>query len=136
MNEKIEFSLRLRQAMLDLGYEARASVLENQFNTRYWGKSLTHQAVRRWLRGEAIPSQDKLKVLAEWLKVEPEVLRFGEAAGKKITKFKNDWVQAVNHTERETFEAFIKLPPEQRKIVRETVQLFTKANTAGSAATN
>ena len=37
------------------------------------------QAARRWLRGEAIPAQDKMQVLAEWLKIEPEVLRFGEA---------------------------------------------------------
>jgi transcriptional regulator with XRE-family HTH domain len=68
MDEKLEFANRLANAMLNAGYEARASVLEPQFNTRYWGKPVTYQAVTRWLKGEAIPSQDKLQVLAEWLK--------------------------------------------------------------------
>jgi len=40
------------------------------------------QAVRRWLEGTAIPSQDKLVVLAAWLKVSPEWLRFGD--GQKV----------------------------------------------------
>lgn len=62
----------------------RPIVLEREFNTRYWGQSITVQAVRRWLRGEAIPSQEKLQVLADWLKIEPHVLRFGEQAVKSI----------------------------------------------------
>lgn len=76
MNEKTEFSKRLSDAMTQAGYALRPVVLEREFNTRYWGRSVTLQAVRRWLRGEAIPSQEKLQVLAEWLKVEPQVLRF------------------------------------------------------------
>nr|WP_202922392.1 hypothetical protein [Sinimarinibacterium sp. NLF-5-8] len=31
----------------------------------------------RWLKGRSIPEQDKLQVLAQWLSVDPQTLRFG-----------------------------------------------------------
>lgn len=37
-------------------------------------------AARRWLLGEAIPAQEKLRVLAEWLNVSTEWLRYGDTA--------------------------------------------------------
>ena len=80
MNQKAEFAERLKQAMLAAGYEARPGVLEKEFNTRYWGRAVTFQAVSRWLKGLSIPEQDKLQVLAEWLKIEPQALRFGEVS--------------------------------------------------------
>ncbi len=74
MNEKTEFSQRLRKTIEDAGYSVRPTVLEREFHTRYWGRSVTVRVVRRWLRGEAISSQEKLPVLAEWLKIEPHAL--------------------------------------------------------------
>ena len=47
MNEKIEFGQRLRVAMAQAGYPLRPVVLEREFNTRYWGRSVTLQAARR-----------------------------------------------------------------------------------------
>lgn len=127
MNEKEEFSNRLRDAMTQAGYPLRPIVLEREFNTRYWGSSVTLQAVRRWLRGEAIPSQEKLQVLAEWLKVEPQVLRFGEAVRNSVQQHKQLWDEGAGYVEKETFEAFLKLPAPQRKIIREVIQAFAKA---------
>ena len=126
MNEKLEFAERLRKAMLDAGYEARPAVLEKGFNSRYWGRSVSFQAVSRWLRGEAIPSQDKLQVLAEWLKIEPHALRFGEQAAESIRTKRKQWDEALDYRERETIEAYLSLPLPQRKIVREIIQAFTK----------
>jgi transcriptional regulator with XRE-family HTH domain len=126
MNEKLEFAERLRKAMLDAGYEARPAVLEKGFNSRYWGRSVSFQAVSRWLRGEAIPSQDKLQVLAEWLKIEPHALRFGEQAAESIRTKRKQWDEALDYRERETIEAYLSLPLPQRKIVREVIQAFTK----------
>ncbi|MDP1528693.1 helix-turn-helix domain-containing protein [Rhodoferax sp.] len=74
----------MRVSHLLKGDALRPVVLEREFNTRYWGRSVTLQAVRRWLRGEAIPSQEKLQVLADCLKVEPQVLRFGEAVSNSV----------------------------------------------------
>lgn len=127
MDEKAEFSQRLRIAIEDAGYPVRPIVLEREFNTRYWGQPITVQAVRRWLRGEAIPSQEKLQVLADWLKIEPHVLRFGEQAVKSIRAKQKKWDEGIGYQEREIFEAFLALPTPQRKIVREVIQTFAKA---------
>lgn len=132
MNEKVEFSERLRDAMTRAGYQLRPVVLEREFNTRYWGRSVTLQAVRRWLRGEAIPSQDKLQVLADWLKIEPEVLRFGEAVRHSVQQHRQRWGEGVGYIERETFDAFLQLPASQRKLIREVILTFARVHAAGS----
>ncbi|MDZ4252844.1 MAG: helix-turn-helix domain-containing protein [Sulfuritalea sp.] len=121
MEEKVEFSQRLRKAMQQAGYPLRPIVLEREFNTRYWGRSVTVQAVRRWLRGEAIPSQEKLQVLAEWLNVEPQVLRFGEGVTKSVRAKRERWDEGIGYQEREVFEAFLSLTAPQRKAVREVI---------------
>ena len=128
MDEKAEFAERLREAMTRAGYELRPVVLEREFNMRYWGRSITLQAARRWLRGEAIPAQDKIQVLAEWLKIEPEVLRFGEAVRKSVQAQRQRWDEGVGHLEREAFDAFLQLPAPQRKIVREVILTFAKVH--------
>ena len=130
MDEKAEFAQRLCEAMTRAGYALRPVVLEREFNTRYWGRSVTLQAVRRWLRGEAIPSQDKVQVLAEWLKVEPEVLRFGEAVRKSVQAHRQRWDEGVGHLERETFDAFLQLPAPQRKLIREVILTFAQVHKA------
>jgi transcriptional regulator with XRE-family HTH domain len=127
MDEKTEFSQRLRKAIEDAGYSARPIVLEREFNTRYWGRSVTVQAVRRWLRGEAIPSQEKLQVLAEWLKIEPHALRFGEHAAESIRAKRQQWDEALDYQERETIETYLSLPVPQRKVIREVIEAFAKS---------
>lgn len=128
MNNKLEFAQRLQAAMVAAGLEPRPVVLLNQFNAKYWGRSVSFQAVSRWLRGEAIPEQDKLLVLAEILKIEPEVLRFGEAVRNSIQEHKQRWDAGVSCLERETFDAFLKLPAPQRKIIREVILTFAKVH--------
>jgi len=128
MDEKAEFSQRLRKAIEDAGYPVRPIVLEREFNTRYWGQSVTVQAVRRWLRGEAIPSQEKLQVLADWLEVEPHILRFGEQAVKTIRAKQKKWDEGISHQEREVIDAYLNMPALQRKVVREVILTFAQAH--------
>jgi hypothetical protein len=127
MDEKVEFSERLKQAMMDAGYPVRPVVLEREFNTRYWGRPISVQAVRRWLNGEAIPAQDKLQVLAEWLKVEQQILRFGGQAVMSIREKKKRWDEAISGSEREVLEAFITLPAEEKKAARTMILAMAKA---------
>ncbi len=133
MNEKIEFTERLRTAMVQAGYVASPSVLEHEFNLRWPGKSISNQAAWGWLNNRSIPMQDKMKVLAEWLKVEPEVLRFGDAVRLSVQQHKKRWDEGVGYLERETFDAFLQLPAAQRKIIREVILTFAKANGVGDA---
>lgn len=107
-------------------------MLEKNFNSRYWGQSVSFQAVSRWLRGEAIPSQEKLQVLADWLKVEPHVLRYGEQAIKNIRAKQKRWDEGIGHQEREIFETFLALPAPQRKIAREVIEALAIAFPAKS----
>ncbi len=130
MDNKLEFAQRLRDAMQAAGLEPRPGVLVNLFNTHYWGRSVSFQAVSRWLRGEAIPEQDKLLVLAGVLNVPPEVLRFGEGVRQSIEQRKQRWDEGAGYLERETFDAFLQLPAAQRKLVREVILTFAKANAA------
>lgn len=88
----------------------------------------------RWLRGEAVPTQDKLLVLAEVLHVDPQVLRFGSKVLHEVRERDERWAQGAGYLERETFDAFLKLPPPQRKLIRETILLFEKANAADAVA--
>lgn len=134
MNEKIEFTQRLREAMTRAGYPASPSVLEHEFNLRWPGKSISNQAAWGWLNNRSIPTQDKMQVLAEWLKVEPGVLRFGTAVRLAVQQHKERWDEGAGYLERETFDAFLKLPPDQRKIIREVILAFAKANAAENAS--
>lgn len=132
MDEKARFAQRLTEAMEQAGFPAKGAVLEREFNQRYWGKPISLQAVCRWLRGEAIPSQDKLNVLAEWLRIEPQALRFGEETTAKVRSAKAGIDVEISYAEREVFEAFLKLPADKRKVVREVILAFAKAHQASS----
>lgn len=131
MDNKLEFAQRLKDGMVAAGLEPRPGVLLTLFNTRYWGRSVSFQAVSRWLKGEAIPEQDKLLVLAEVLNIEPEVLRFGEGIRKSLKERKQRWEEGAGYLERETFDAFLKLPATHRKIVREVILAFAAAAKEG-----
>jgi len=41
------------------------------------------------------------------------------------------WDEGIDYQEREVFEAFLKLPVAQRKVVREVILAFVKADAAG-----
>lgn len=129
-SEKLAFAKRLAEAMIAAGYEAKPAVLEREFNTRHWGKPVTLHGVRRWLRGETLPSQDKLRTLSEWLKVEPHKLQFGH--NHRAESPAPRWDPHIGYQDRELFEAFLKLPVPQRKVVREVIVAFTLAETVKS----
>jgi transcriptional regulator with XRE-family HTH domain len=56
--------------------------IAREFNSRYPGSTVTAQTVRKWLFAEAIPTQAKLLLLAEWFEVSPQWLRFGTGRRK------------------------------------------------------
>ncbi|MBT2786892.1 transcriptional regulator [Halomonas sp. ISL-106] len=128
MNEKIMFAERLKASLEAAGYEARPSVLEREFNLRYWGKPITFQAVRRWLRGDSIPSQDKLQVLARWLLVDPHHLRYGDSSAYTVSEPAASWDISSTNEERQLLSLYRGLPAAQRRVVREIIETFAKAH--------
>ncbi len=79
-SERMNFSLRLKETLHSArGLPASPTVLAREFNFRYSGEPVTVHAARKWLVGDALPTQDKLRTLATWLGVSVEWLRFGGA---------------------------------------------------------
>ena len=71
--EREAFARRLREVPARLGDDgSSAARVAREFNRRYPGAPVTLHAARKWLLGEAIPAQDKLRVLAAWLGVTAE----------------------------------------------------------------
>ena len=132
-NAKNMFANRLRDAMKAAGYEPKPAVLEREFNTRYWGKPMTLHGVRRWLRGETLPTHEKLLVLAEWLGVPPQQLNFGDEIQRKVEQRRSRWDSGIGYQDRDIFEAFLKLSIPQRKLIREVILTFAKVHQGGAA---
>ena len=81
-----QFSERLAKEFTRLGLPVSSPTqIANEFNARYPAKKVAAQTVRKWLLAEAIPTQAKLLVLADWLGVSPQWLRFGNG-GRKMAK--------------------------------------------------
>jgi transcriptional regulator with XRE-family HTH domain len=77
-SEQENFSKRFRQALRNADYSPDSPTqLAREFNIRYNSGHVTPHAVRKWLVGESIPTQEKLRILANWLGVTAEWLRYG-----------------------------------------------------------
>jgi transcriptional regulator with XRE-family HTH domain len=125
-NPKAEFARRLKLAMEDVGLDPKPAVLEKKFNLNYFGKKpVTLHAVMRWMNGKSLPTDDKIKVLAKLLKVEPEELTGGTKPVLQVREEKGAWEKSSDQ-EREAFEAFLALPAFQKKVVREVILAFAK----------
>jgi transcriptional regulator with XRE-family HTH domain len=75
--ERKAFSKRLLQALEAAKIKPSPAKLASLFNAWTLGPPVSVHAVRKWLIGEAIPTQEKLRTLAAALVVTPEWLRFG-----------------------------------------------------------
>lgn len=85
LNERSEFRTRLICALNDAQCKVGATSVTREFNRRSNALPISVYAVRKWLAGEAIPTQDKLVILAEWLNVPAQWLRFGEKSAEPTT---------------------------------------------------
>lgn len=119
-DEKAEFAARLRAALKDAGIEASAAVLEKRFNSRYRGTPVTAQAISGWLSGRYLPKQDKIRVLAAIVGVDPHVLQYG-AGRAKVGDVRTEWAQGLGPQDRAMVDAFLSLPAPQRRLVRDLV---------------
>lgn len=130
MNPSIEregFSERLQQALRNAEYSPDSPTqLAREFNIRFEGRPITVHAARKWLVGEAIPTQEKLRTLAQWLGVPAEWLRFGgetQAAGDlpgTPTRFESADVKLIADLQR--------LDPHHQAIAREFIRMLVRMN--------
>lgn len=82
LEERLKFAGRLIASLTAAALPTQASALTRDFNLRTKGPHVSVHAVRKWLKGEAFPTQDKVVFLAKWLNVDAPWLRFGTAEAR------------------------------------------------------
>ncbi|MDG6896004.1 hypothetical protein [Volucribacter amazonae] len=133
MDEKKNFSIKLKDLLQKRGYEPTAATLEREFNLRHYGKPIGLHAMARWLRGEVIPTNERLKTLADWLDVDLRELVSDERVQRiNLSEQRQDsedtfWHTQASYDDQRLFKIFLNLPREQRKTVREVIIAMHKA---------
>lgn len=117
------------------GYEPRPGVLVTQFNLRFPGTSVVFQTASRWLNGKGIPQQDKLVVLADWLKESPDFLRFGDRAARGKRDARQVKEEAPTYDNQKVFEIYRTLPAAQQKVVCDVILALAAPPSRRSAST-
>ena len=118
--ERDAFSRRLKEALAGVGDDGSSPTrLAREFNRRYPGAPVTLHAARKWLNGEALPAQDKLRILAAWLGVTAEWLRFDEGGDSRVACPTREQEQAVDFELARDLGA---LSPAHREAVRALVK--------------
>ncbi|MDP2808940.1 MAG: helix-turn-helix domain-containing protein [Rhodocyclaceae bacterium] len=124
--EREAFSRRLRQALAGAGCDDRSPTkLAHDFNRKFKGGDISVNTAHKWLRGETMPTQDKLRALAAWLGVTPEWLRFGEADAPAAAYSAREPVPT--ESDLELMRAFRRLNAGHRQAVREMLLALERA---------
>jgi hypothetical protein len=131
--EREQFAMRLKSALRRARYVPDSpTVLARHFNDIYPGSPITVHAARKWLVAQAIPTQDKLRVLASWLDVPADWLRFGTAGGSSHPSSQDQnsevtvLLSRMTRDEVSLVEDLHVLEHDERHIVREMILLFLK----------
>jgi transcriptional regulator with XRE-family HTH domain len=136
--ERIEFSNRLREALQKAHYAPDSPTqLAREFNARYENRPITIHAARKWLIGESIPTQEKLRLLADWLRVPAAWLRFG--GPDKGTQHGNHNAyqsRALNQTEQAVLQNLVHLDAEQQDLILKLVMNLIKVKKTSRPASS
>ena len=127
-NAKKQFAAQLSEAMQAAGYDPKPAVLEREFNTRHWGKPMSLHGVRLWLLGETMPDFKKLETLSKWLGVPVQQLGYGGETVRAAEQRRASWDSGIGYEDRDVFDAYLKLPVPQRRLIRETILTFAKVH--------
>lgn len=120
--EKSAFSERLKQQLAKRGWPVTSPTwLSREFNIRYSGSSVSVQTANNWLSGAAIPNQDKLQILAAWLEVSSQWLRFGEDTEPLKVESNKVAYQNIQYNLTDLPDKIAQLTPQQKQIVYNVV---------------
>ncbi|PLZ02029.1 transcriptional regulator [Burkholderia sp. WAC0059] len=129
-DEKAAFAERLRFAMKRAPERLRGGTdLALHFNLRHRGAHpVSAQTAHKWLSGRTVPTDDKLRTLADWFKVDLHWLHYGPPpAGMPPGPPKPVPRDAKYPPSTETLELASKieaLTPHHRYLVQELIEQF------------
>jgi CheY-like chemotaxis protein len=131
--ERAKFRERLAKALQFAGYPHDSPTqLAREFNFRFSGRPVTIHAARKWLVGESIPTQDKLRILAQWLGVTAEWLRFGET-DKSADGESRMPTPVASSEEGKLLATLLGLDPYHRRLAHDFVSMLAAKSTQPSA---
>ena len=113
--ERAQFAQRVKTALAARDMPASATVLQRTFNERYPELAISVHAARKWIAGESIPTQARLRAVADVLQVSATWLRFGE----EVAVSKNKSLSVQEHM---LVQQFRRLSDAQRTHVLALVQ--------------
>ncbi|NHZ87615.1 hypothetical protein F2P45_00990 [Massilia sp. CCM 8733] len=124
-DERVNFSDRLKSALLASKLPIQAGPFARAFNLRAAGSAVTPHAARKWLAGEAIPTHEKILILASWLGVHAAWLRYGDAENAELP------VPTIPEALLATADLallkdILSLPASTQQLVREIVDAFLR----------
>ena len=123
LSERAAFSTRFCQQLASKGFDVnKPTWLAKQFNSRFEGTAVSVQTANNWLTGGAIPSQEKLRVLAAWLETSAEWLRYGDAAIPPTVEF-----QGQHYGLSDLPEKLEKLTPKQKRVIYDVIDAMLDA---------
>lgn len=122
--ERTGFSDRLQLCLRNSHHSPNSPTeLAREFNVRFDARPITVHAARKWLVGEAIPTQDKIRTLATWLQVPIEWLRFG---GDEQQISSLDPINALQSADLKLIADMHLLDEHHRQIVREFIRIIVR----------
>lgn len=132
--ERMNFSKRLIDTLASSrSLNASPTSLAREFNFYFVGKPVTVHAARKWLVGDAIPTQDKLRALANWLSVSVEWLRFGDS---EQTVRSNVVSTASASPQDSLVRLYLSLPQKERELARDFIEMLVVKNRRDSSKTS
>lgn len=123
LKERLDFSERLKQALRNADCSPNSPTqLAREFNLHFGGHPVTVHAARKWLQGESIPTQEKLRALANWLDVPADWLRFGNVDGARGKSS-----QGLSSLDAKMIANLQQLDEHHRMIAHEFLRMLVKA---------
>lgn len=124
--ERSAYSTRLQQALRNANHPSNhPTYLSREFNFRFSGSPVTVHAARKWLVGESIPTQDKLRVLSQWLGVTAEWLRFGSADDQPVSAAASADTTPIS-AQSKLLADFMSLDDHHRQIVQDFIRMLAQ----------
>jgi hypothetical protein len=124
LREQQSFALRLKAALASADVPVKVTEVWKQFNSLSNDSPVTQHAVRKWLMGQAIPTQQRIRVLSAWLKVESNWLRFGENSDEDERK-------APSIDEKMLLKSYRRLPLIERQKLLSLIQTMAIGRSKG-----
>jgi transcriptional regulator with XRE-family HTH domain len=128
-NERESFSERLQTALKNAHYSPDSPTrLAREFNIRFEGRPITVHAARKWLVGEAIPTQEKLRMIAQWLGVPADWLRFGGADSAQANGDGANGAARFESADVKLIADLQRLDEHHKQLAREFIRMLVRMN--------